>query len=291
MDKPKLIAEIGCNHKGDFEIAKEMIEVAADCGADVVKFQKRDNKKVLTEEEYNSPHPVPHNSYGETYGKHREFLEFDIEKHRKLKEHAEQNGVIYSSSVWDINSAQEMVELNPEFIKIPSALATHYEVLDYLRDNYGGVLHISTGMTKQEERFKLMQYLIYNEIEAVVYHCTSGYPITFEQARLLGIRELQSIRNQVANNGHDYGITTGYSGHHKGIAIDIAAYTLGAEYIERHFTLDRTWKGTDHAASLEPQGFERLKRNLVATYEALQHRPEGFLDIEKPQVKKLRWDR
>mgnify|MGYP006299706711 CR=1 FL=1 len=141
-------------------------------------------------------------------------------------------------------------------------------------------------------------YLYYNKVRKIVefyedkkrnkdlvlYHCTSGYPIPFEDARLLEIAKLTN----------DYGTRVkeiGFSGHHLGIAIDISAYTLGASWIERHFTLDRTWKGTDHAASLEPDGIRKLKRDLIATEKALQFRGEGFLEIEKDQAKKLRWDR
>ena len=117
--KPKVIAEIGCNHKGDFEIAKEMIKTAKIfCEADVVKFQKREPEELLTEKQYNEPHPVPHNSYGDTYGEHREFLEFSYEQHKKLKEFAEEMGITYSTSVWDLTSAEEIVKLNPEFIKL-----------------------------------------------------------------------------------------------------------------------------------------------------------------------------
>ena len=148
----KIIAEIGCNHKGDFKIAKNMIKVAAkECCIDVIKFQKRNNMKLLGAEGYNQPHPVPTNSYGNTYGEHRDFLEFDIEQHRELKKYCENLGVIYSVSVWDIISTKEVVELNPEFIKIPSATNLNFEIHEYLAKNYKGKIHISMGMTTFEE--------------------------------------------------------------------------------------------------------------------------------------------
>jgi len=118
----------------------------------------------------------------------------------------------------------------------------------------------------------------------VLYHCTSGYPIAFEDVRLLEIAKFKEMYGERVK-------AIGFSGHHLGIAIDIAAYTLGAEWIERHFTLDRTWKGTDHAASLEPDGLRRLKRDLMATYSALKFKPDTLLDVEREQAKKLRWDR
>lgn len=114
MQAPKIIAEIGCNHKGSMEIAREMIVTAAIfCKVDVVKFQKRNNRELLSEEEYHSPHPNPINAYGKTYGEHREFLEFDVDQHRQLKAWCEEYGLEYSTSVWDVSSAREIASLNP----------------------------------------------------------------------------------------------------------------------------------------------------------------------------------
>ena len=118
---PKVIAEIGCNHKGEMEIAKELLKVAAYSQVHVAKFQKRNNKELLTQEQYNTPHPNPINSYGNTYGEHRDFLEFSLNQHKELKEYAESLGLIYSTSVWDITSAKEIVSIYPDLIKIPSA--------------------------------------------------------------------------------------------------------------------------------------------------------------------------
>ena len=137
MKSAKVIAEIGCNHKGDMEIAKELIKVAKIyCNADVVKLQKRNNRELLTEEQYNAPHPNPANSYGDTYGAHREFLEFTAEQHRELKKYCEELGIVYSTSVWDLTSAKEIASLNPELIKIPSACNNHYEMLGWLCEHY-----------------------------------------------------------------------------------------------------------------------------------------------------------
>ena len=111
--KPYVIAEIGCNHKGEMEIAKELIKIAKIfCNADAVKFQKRNNVELLTEEQYNAPHPNPANSYGETYGAHREYLEFDVRQHAELKAYCEEIGIVYSTSVWDTTSAKEITSLN-----------------------------------------------------------------------------------------------------------------------------------------------------------------------------------
>ena len=143
--KPFIIAEIGCNHKGEMDIAKELIKVAKIfCNVDAVKFQKRTNIELLTEEQYNQPHPNPVNSYGETYGEHREYLEFDVHQHKELKSFCEEIGITYSTSVWDLTSAKEIASLSPKFIKIPSACNNNDEMLTWLCKNYNGEIHVST---------------------------------------------------------------------------------------------------------------------------------------------------
>lgn len=284
MNQPKIIAEIGCNHKGDMSIAKEMIMTAATyCKVDVVKFQKRCNRELLSPEEYNAPHPNPYNSYGNTYGEHREFLEFTKEQHKQLKEWCEEFGVVYSTSVWDVTSAKEIADLNPTMIKIPSACNLNKQLLQYLCDNYGGEIHISLGMTTKEEEEKIVCFFENNHRakDVVLYNCTSGYPVPFEDICLL---ELKRIKELYASRVK----AIGFSGHHLGIAVDSAAVALGAEWIERHYTLDRTWKGTDHAASLEPDGVRKLARDCRAVAKALTFKSNDILDIEMVQRNKLK---
>ena len=275
MEAPKIIAEIGCNHKGDFEIAKEMIKTAAEyCKVDIVKFQKRCNKELLSEEEYNAPHPHPENSYGDTYGAHREFLEFTAAQHAELKAYCEECGVVYSTSVWDLTSAKEIAALNPELIKIPSACNLNKPMLEWLCDNYKGEIHLSFGMTTKEEEEQIVSFFEGKNRakDLVIYNCTSGYPVPFEDICLL---ELKRMREQYADRVK----AIGFSGHHLGIAVDAAAVALGAQYIERHYTLDRTWKGTDHAASLEPDGVRKLARDCRAVAKALTYKKEDVLDM------------
>ncbi len=281
---PKVIAEIGCNHKGEMEIAKELLKVAAESNVDVAKFQKRNNMELLTKEQYNAPHPNPMHSYGDSYGEHREFLEFDINQHKELKEYAESLGLIYSTSVWDTTSSKEIVSLDPVFIKVPSACNNHFEMLKVLRDDYKGDVHISFGMTTKEEEEKIVSFFEENNQakRLVVYSCTSGYPVPFEDVCML---EILRIKEKFEDRVKEIG----FSGHHLGIAIDVAAYTLGANWIERHFTLDRTWKGTDHSASLEPTGLRKLARDLKATYKALTHKKSDILLIEQVQRDKLKY--
>jgi len=282
--EPFIIAEIGCNHKGDIEIAKELIKVAKIfCNVNAVKFQKRHNKELLTKEQYNKPHPSPENAYGKTYGAHREFLEFDVSQHQELKNYCANLGITYSSSVWDLTSAKEIASLNPEFIKIPSACNNNTTMLEWLCKYYNGEIHISTGMTTKIEIEDLV--LLFKKQgrgkDLVLYNCTSGYPVPFEDVCLLDINLLiDKYKDDVKH--------IGFSGHHLGIAVDIAAYTLGANIIERHYTLDRTWKGTDHAASLEPMGLRKLSRDLNAVYKALSFKKQDILPIEQIQRVKLK---
>lgn len=285
INKPFVIAEAGCNHMGQMEIAKELIYIAAYfCKADAIKFQKRCPRELLTPEQYNAPHPNPANSYGDTYGAHREFLEFSVDQHAELKECCEKAGIIYSTSVWDLTSAKEIASLNPKFIKIPSACNTHYEMLQWLCDNYKGEIQISFGMTTHEEEEEVVSLFEKNgrAKDLIIYNCTSGYPVPYKDVCLL---EINRIREKYENRVK----AIGFSGHHLGISVDIAAYTLGAQYIERHYTLDRSWKGTDHAASLEPSDFRLLVSNLNSVYEALTYKNNEILPIEQVQRDKLKY--
>lgn len=285
--KPIVTAEIGCNHMGDINIAKQMIEIASNfCNADIIKFQKRTPSEILTPEEYNAPHPVPTNSFGETYGQHREFLEFTVDQHKELMEECKKYGKVYSCSVWDLTSAKEICSISPGVIKIPSACSNYFELLDYIFNNFNGEIHLSLGMTTAKEKEEIVNYFQKKgrNKDLVLYHCISGYPISFEDISLLEIEKLKKQYKGIVKD-------IGFSGHHLGIAIDVAAYTLGARYIERHFTLDRTWKGTDHAASLEPDGLRKLVRNLNAAYTSLKYKTKDLLDVELEQKKKLKWNR
>jgi sialic acid synthase len=282
--EPKIIAEIGCNHMGQMDIAKELIDLAQQAGVKYVKFQKRNNKELLTESQYNAVHPVSSNSYGDTYGAHREFLEFDVAQNKELKEYCDSIGIVYSTSVWDVTSAKEMITFEPEFLKVPSACNNNYEMLKVLRDEFKGQVQLSIGMTTKEEVEQIVTFFEEtNQAKSrlLIYSCTSGYPVPAKDVALLEI-------NWLYDNYEDRVNEIGFSGHHLGVALDVAAFTLGARWIERHFTKDRTWKGTDHAASLEPQGLQKLVRDLTATFKALHYKDSEILSIEQVQRDKLK---
>lgn len=280
-----MIAEIGCNHRGDLRVAKQLVTVAASyCGADAVKFQKRCPRELLTAEQYAAPHPNPVNSYGDSYGAHREYLELDVEQHRELKVLCDELGIDYGCSVWDLTSAKDIAGLGPSSIKIPSACNNHRPMLSWLCEHYQGSIHVSLGMTTQDEEQALVELFRKHErmSDLVLYSCTSGYPVDPQDICLLEIPRLVA-----AYGGEVQAI--GFSGHHLGIAMDVAAATLGASWIERHFTMDRRWKGTDHGASLEPQDLQRLVSDLSDLSLALRAKPQEILDVEAPQREKLKW--
>lgn len=261
------MAEIGANHQGSLDKAKEYIEAAAKAGASVAKFQKRD-VDALPESVKSRPRLDIH-AFGATEYEHRKALEFSIEQHAELKEFCEAIGITYGCSAWDQASYNQLVDLNVEHLKIPSALNQAYE--RWNRDGDYGTrreLHVSLGLLRGGERDGILSR---NQLHRVVhYGCTSKYPCGSAETFLLEIPYLVE-RAGVA----------GFSGHHNGIALDVAAYCLGATWIERHFTLDRTSKGTDHAASLEPQGFAKLVRDLEAVRQAMKVKPGGLPSCEE----------
>lgn len=281
----RVIAEIGCNHMGKLDTARRMISVAGtECSADVVKFQKRNPRELLSAKQYAAPHPSPAHSYGDSYGAHREALEFSAEQHAELASHCRAVGVAYACSVWDLTSARDIAALDPAFLKVPSATNLNFELQGWLCEHFPGDVHVSTGMTTHEEMDSIVAFY-----EArgrggslVLYACTSGYPVAFED---LCLREVERLRG--AYDGRVKEI--GFSGHHLGIAADVAALTLGAAWVERHFTLDRTWRGTDHAASLEPEGLRKLCRDLRNVETALTFKAKEVLDVEEEQRQKLKW--
>ncbi len=291
----QVVAEIGCNHTGDLDLAKKMIRIAArDCGADVVKFQKRCPRELLTPAHYAAPHPDPRHAYGDSYGAHREFLELDTDQHQELITYSQNLGIAYSTSVWDVTSAKDMAALDPAMLKVPSASNLNYEMQAYLCTHFAGEIHVSTGMSRGQEIADLLRFYAERDRaqDLVIYACTSGYPVAFADICLFEIRNLMMRYGTVVKG-------IGFSGHHLGIAPDLAALALGRmmmqeghgcfSHIERHFTLDRTWKGTDHAASLEPDGLRQLCQNLRAVDQALTFKTADILPVEERQRAKLKW--
>lgn len=273
--KTEIIAEIGLGMNGEMPIAKELIKQAKLCGITHVKSQKRTIKEYLTEEQYNMPYDNP-NSFGPTYGKHREFLELSTEEHIVLKQYTESLDMTYFVSCWDVTAARHMDIAGMPIFKVASACLTDDALLEEIK-SFGKPIYLSTGMSTIKEIDRAIYIL--KGTDLTLFHTTSCYPCKFQDIHLETIPFLESR----------YNLSVGFSGHHLGIAIDIAAVILGATKIERHFTLDRTMKGSDHAASLEPAGLHKLVRDVKATEDSLAlHNREKILDCEVSSWEKLR---
>tara|TARA_Y100000310_G_C20642070_1_gene794534 strand:- start:170 stop:1021 length:852 start_codon:yes stop_codon:yes gene_type:complete len=278
---PYIIAEIGGTHIGNLDRAKKLALLAKLSGAHALKTQKRNPIESVPKEIQNEPHPNEMFSYGKTYLEHRLNLELDIEEHKFLKNYCEEIDITYSTSVWDMTSTHEVIELNPEFIKIPSAMNHHKKMLETLIKDYAGDIHLSLGMTTKDERKQIYKIVKKNPRRFVIYHCTSGYPVPFEQ---LYLKEIKILCDELASKG----TRIGFSNHGKGIATEPAAYVLGATYFERHFIDDRTFLHSDAACSLEPQGLHKLCRDLKCVQRSLSYKPYTMDALELTQRKKLR---
>ena len=273
-----IIAEIGQNHQGDIEHAKKLIQKAAEAGVNAVKSQKRHTRTLLTPEEYDRPYDSS-NAFADTYGKHRDALELSVEQHLELKKVAESLGLDYFVSPWDPVSAAQMKDVGMPLMKIASASITDKETIDVACEGKMPII-FSTGMSTEEEIEQAANWIRNAGVEVrSILHCTSTYPAEFNQLNLNYIPILKAKYSD---------FIIGFSGHHRGISIDIAAVTLGAKIIERHFTLDRTQRGSDHAASLEFPGLSKLVRNIRALESAMGDGIKRIYKQELAMIEKLR---
>jgi sialic acid synthase len=253
-----VIAEVGHNHQGSVEQAKKLFDEAARAGADAVKLQKRDNRRLYTSEAFNKPYENP-NSFGATYGEHREALEFGRDEYLELKAHADELGIAFFATAFDIPSAAFLADLDLPAFKMASADIANTPLLRYVAE-IGKPMILSTGgATIEDVRLAFETVAAVND-QVAVLQCTCAYPAPFDE---LDLRVIESYRREFPDT------VVGLSSHDNGIAMAVAAYVLGARIVEKHFTLNRALKGTDHAFSLEPQGLEKMVRDLRRTREAL----------------------
>lgn len=247
-----IIAEIGINHNGDLDLAKRMIDVAKECGVDCVKFQKRDLLSIYGQETLDNPH-LKSVSLG-VYVPILKKCELSIDKHFILKEYCENADIDYLCSPFDIKSANELEQLNVNAYKIPSVNLMDAKLVSHIEE-FGKPIILSTGISTWSDIQAVHDYLSYiknNRIcEFMFLHCVSTYPVDFKDVNLKMIYKLRDLHEPV-----------GYSGHERGIAVSACAVAMGASLIERHFTLDRTMKGLDHASSLEPEGLKRMCKHI-----------------------------
>tara|TARA_Y100001958_G_C21244993_1_gene574443 strand:+ start:902 stop:1957 length:1056 start_codon:yes stop_codon:yes gene_type:complete len=246
-DKPVyVIAEIGQNHNGDIKIAEELIDVAVKCGANAVKFQKRDIPSELTNEAYNAPYINP-NSYGKTYGEHREFLELDEKQHHHLKKYANNKNITYFCTPCDVPSVELLERIECPFYKVASRDITNIPLLEKLSTLKKPVI-FSVGMADIKDIEQALESLDYQNNEIIIMHCISEYPCKAENVNLNAIKTLRERFDNVI----------GMSDHTSGVIIGAVSVMYGASIVEKHITLNRTMKGTDHAGSLEEGGLSKL---------------------------------
>jgi N-acetylneuraminate synthase/sialic acid synthase len=246
-----IIAELGHNHQGSVEKCKEMIHKAKECGANAVKLQKRDNKSMFTAAAYNAPYDNE-NSFGATYGEHREALEFGKAQYRELMEFSKKEGITFFSTAFDIPSADFLADLDVCAYKIASGDATNIPLIRHVA-RFGKPMIVSTGGAELDDVRRVYEAVMPINRQLCILQCTAGYPPSFEE---LNLRVIETYRNEFPD------IVVGLSSHDSGIAMALVGYVLGARVLEKHFTLNRAMKGTDHAFSLEPPGMSKLVRDL-----------------------------
>ena len=253
-----VVAEIGHNHQGSLQMAKELFRAAKECGANAVKLQKRDNPSLYTRELYDKPYDHE-NSFGSTYGEHREALEFGWEEFSILKQYAQEIGITMFSTAFDFKSADFLADLDMPAFKIASGDLTNIPLIKHVAA-YHKPMIVSTGGATMQDVQRAYDTIMPINPKLCIMQCTSGYPADFEE---LNLNVISTYRNQFPD------IVIGLSSHDSGIAMALVGYVIGARIIEKHFTLNRAMKGTDHAFSLERPGLRRLVRDLHRTKVAL----------------------
>ena len=270
-----VIAEIGHNHQGDLGKAKDMFRVAKECGVNAVKLQKRDNRSLYTRAMYEMPYDNE-NSFGSTYGAHREALEFGRDEYQELRRYAGEIGLTMFATAFDFRSADFLAELDMPAFKIASGDLKNTPLLRYVA-RLEKPMVISTGGASMEDVQRAYDAIMPINQHVCLLQCTASYPV---EAEYMNLRVISSYRERYPD------VVVGLSDHQNGIAMALVAYTLGARVIEKHFTLNRALKGTDHAFSLEPVGMRKLVRDLRRTSVALGDGVKRSYPCEdKPLVK------
>ncbi len=272
---PFIIAEIGINHNGDLTIAKKLIDMAKKAGCDVVKFQKRTIDIVYTKEILDSPRESP---WGTTTREQKEGLEFNKEEFDEIDGYCKTLGIDWFASAWDIPSQDFLIPYNLIYNKIASAMLLHWDFIEHIAKE-NKTTFISTGMATMEDIDKAVSIFKRHKCEYILMHSVSTYPCKDNDCNVSMVKTLIE----------KYDCPVGYSGHEVGILPSILAVTQGANYIERHITLDRAMYGSDQAASLEKRGLEILVRDCGEVNAVLGNGTKTFSDSEKAVAKKLRY--
>ena len=271
-----VVAEIGQNHQGKLETAKDLFRAAKECGAHAVKLQKRDNRSLYTRAMFQMPYLHEH-SFGPTYGAHREALEFGRADYQELRRYAASLGLTMFATAWDMPSADFLAGLGMPAFKIASADLRNIPLLRHVAA-FGKPMFVSTGGGTMDDVRRAYETIMPINRQLCLMQCTTSYPCAPEE---MNLRVITAYREAFPD------IVIGMSDHQNGIAMAMAAYALGARVIEKHFTLNRAWKGTDHAASLEPVGLRKLARDLQRAHVALGDGIKRVFPSEQAPLRKL----
>jgi len=271
----KIIAEIGINHNGDINVAKNLILLAKNCGCDAVKFQKRTIEIVYSKEELDKPRESP---WGKTQREQKEGLEFSKKDYDEINDFCKKNNIIWFASAWDIQSLIFLDQYNLKYNKVASAMITHEEFLTEVakRKRY---TFVSTGMSEYKAIDRAVEIFKNNKCEFELMHTVSAYPCPEDQLNLHIIQDLKTR----------YKCNVGYSGHEPSVSPTIVAVCLGATSVERHITLDRSMYGSDQAASLERKGFEELVSIIRKIPIVIGNKEKHIFECEIEVAKKLRY--
>jgi sialic acid synthase len=271
-----VIAEIGHNHQGDVEKARELIHTAKECGADAVKLQKRTNRTLYTRAYYDQPYDNEF-SFGSTYGAHREALELSADDYRELQAYAHRQGIAFFATAWDFESADLLAGLDVPAFKIASGDLLNTPLQRHVA-SFGKPIFLSTGGGTLGDVERAVETILPINDQLCVLQCTAAYPAATED---LNLRVITTLRDRFPE------LVIGLSDHQSGIAMALIAYMLGARVIEKHFTLDHALKGTDHAFSLMPDGLRRLVRDLRRVEPALGDGVKRRLPVEAKPIEKM----
>lgn len=271
-----VIAEIGHNHQGSVEKAKDLFKEAKNCGVNAVKLQKRHNRSLYTRAAYEKPYDNE-NSFGPTYGAHREALEFGREEYLALQKYSKELGLTMFATAFDIPSADFLAEIDTPAFKIASGDIRTIPLLKHIA-KFGKPMIISTGGADMTDIRRAYDAVRPINQQLCILQCTAAYPAEADQ---LDLQVLTTLRNEFPD------VVVGLSDHENGIAMAVAAFVLGARVVEKHFTLNHTWKGTDHAFSLEPIGMRKLVRDLRRTRVALGDGVKKIYPSEAAPITKM----
>jgi len=273
---PFIVAEKGKKHNGSMEIAKKLMDKAKEIGVDAVKFQKKDIETAFRKELLDKPY-FGHHSFGKTYREHKQFLEFSKEEIKQIKEYCDKIGIIFFCTPFDVKSVQDLEEIGNPIYKIASFHVTNLNLIEAICRT-GKPIVMSTGMSTIEEVDRAVDLIRRYTENFVLLHCVSAYPA---DERELNLRTIKTLKER-------YNCPVGYSGHERGVALCAATIMLGACIIERHFTLDRTMKGPDHALSVEPTGMSLIVRRSKYFFESLGDGRKRVLESELKTRRKFR---